>query len=76
MIYIYTIEQKGMMGEKSPREHKISPIWFPSHPHLYDMESRLFSGPKDRLKTSRAFPTGVGPMLIGIKEKGKGAARR
>ena len=36
------------------------------------MESRLFSDPKDGPKTSRAFPTGKEPMLIGMKEKGKG----
>ena len=73
---IYTIDQKGMMGEKSPRDHKNKPHLVSLPSPLYDMESRLFSGPKSGPKTCRAFPTGEGPLLVGIKGEGKGTARK
>ena len=52
-----------MTGEKSPREHKISPIWFPFHPPSMTWRADCFPAPRvDRKQAG----------LVGIKEKGEG----
>ena len=54
------------MGEKKPKRIYIYiyiytknkekfPVWFPSHPPVYKIGGRLFSGPK-KPETSRTYP--------------------
>ena len=66
-----------MMGEKSPREHKISPIWFPSNPPSITWRADCFPAPRVDRKQAGLSLQGKGPMLVGIKEQGgKGTARK
>ena len=57
MIFIYKIwfmynEMMGM-GEKNPKNYIYKrnkekfPVWFPSHPPVYKIGGRLFSGSKE-----------------------------
>ena len=39
------------LREYFSRKTKINPIWFPSHPPIYDVESQLFSGIQMEPKT-------------------------
>ena len=67
MTYIQVKNHDGGLEKKALRiyyflskKQKINPVWFPSHPPIYDGESRLFSGIQSRPKTSQAIPMGEG----------------
>ena len=59
------------MGEKPRNIYKNkekSPVWLPSHPPVYKIGGRLFSGAKEP-ETSRTYPRwGRDPNLQGWKE--------
>ena len=69
------------MGEKKPeiytktkKQRKKSPVWLPSHPPVYKIGGRLFSGAKEP-ETSRTCPRwDWDPNLLGKKEN-KGRAQ-
>ena len=62
-------------GRKNPenekdetKEKRILPVWLPSHPPVYRIGGRLFSGAKEP-ETSRTCPRwDWGPNLLGRKE--------
>ena len=59
---IYTMEETWWgIGEKAQSKQNINPVWFPSHPHFYDVESWLFFGIQSGPKTSRTIPIREGP---------------
>ena len=56
-IYIYTKNKEKF------------PVWFPSHPPVYKIGGRLFSGTKKKPETSRTYPRWDGnPNLEGEKK--------
>ena len=54
-----------------------NPGWFPSHPHFYDGESRLFFGTWITQKQAETFPIGEGPKTNRDKRTdGKGFGQK
>ena len=64
---LFTMNVMGM-GEKPEiytKTKEKSPVWLPSHPPVYKIGGRLFSGAKEP-KTSRTYPRwGGNPNLPG-----------
>ena len=75
---LFTMDMMGM-GEKTPKNiytwknKEKFPVWLPSHPHVYKIGGRLFSGQKNR---KQAGPTlgGTGILIYrGKRNKGSDA---
>ena len=61
VIYGLFIMDMMEMGEKTPKNiytwknKEKFPVWLSSHPHVYEIGGRLFSGSKEP-ETSRTYP--------------------